>query len=56
MGQHDSFCEPTAVLSRLNPNLPDGQIEIIPDAGHALIYEHPEMVNARIMDFLGSSV
>lgn len=56
LGQHDSFCEPTAVLSRLSANLPDGQIEIIPDAGHALIYEHPEMVNSRILDFLGSGV
>lgn len=26
-----------------------------PDAGHALIYEHPEIVNAGILDFLGSS-
>lgn len=56
LGRHDSFCEPTAVLSRLSANLPNRQIEIIPDAGHALIYEHPEMVNARILDFLGSSV
>ena len=52
LGQHDSFCEPTAVLSRLSANLPDMQGEIIPDAGHALIYEHPEMVNARILEFL----
>jgi pimeloyl-ACP methyl ester carboxylesterase len=56
LGQRDSFCDPTAVLSRLSANLPDGQIEIIPDAGHALIYEHPEKVNARILDFLGSGV
>ncbi|MEA1979335.1 MAG: alpha/beta fold hydrolase, partial [Chloroflexota bacterium] len=26
LGQHDSFCEPSAVLSRLSANLPDGQI------------------------------
>lgn len=52
LGQHDSFCAPTAVLSRLSANLPDGQVEIIPDAGHVLFYEHPEMVNARILEFL----
>jgi pimeloyl-ACP methyl ester carboxylesterase len=56
LGQYDSFCDPSAVLSRLSANLPDGQIEIIPNVGHAFIYEHPEMVNTRIMDFLGSSV
>lgn len=53
LGQHDSFCEPNAVLWRLEANLSKGQIEIIPDAGHALIYEHAEMVNTRILDFLG---
>ncbi|MCJ7570197.1 MAG: alpha/beta fold hydrolase [Anaerolineales bacterium] len=52
LGQHDSFCEPNAVLSRLNANLPDGRVEIIPDAGHALIYEHAALVNARILKFL----
>lgn len=56
LGQHDSFCEPSAVLSRLSATLPDGQIETIPGAGHVLFYEYPEMVNARILDFLGSSV
>ena len=56
LGQHDSFCEPNAVLSRLSANLPDGQVEIIPDAGHALIYEHTEMVNARILEFLSPGV
>ncbi len=52
LGQHDSFCEPDAVLSRLSANLPDVLVEIIPDAGHALIYEHAEMINARILEFL----
>ncbi|MGB2895745.1 MAG: alpha/beta fold hydrolase [Anaerolineales bacterium] len=52
LAQHDSFCEPNAVLSRLSADLPDGQVEIIPDAGHALIYERAEMVNARILEFL----
>jgi len=56
LGQNDSFCEPDAVLSRLSANLPDVLVEIIPDAGHALMYEHTEMVNARILEFLSPGI
>ena len=48
--------EPTSVLSPENANVPDVPIEIIPDTGHALIYEHTEKVHAHMLDFLGSSV
>jgi len=52
LGQDDSFCEPNVVMSRLSANLPDWQVEIIPAEGHVLFYEHAEMVNARILEFL----
>lgn len=52
LGEHDSFCKPDVVRSRLNKNLADGHVEIIPDTGHALIYEQPGLVSARVQEFL----
>lgn len=56
MGQHDSFCRPEAVISRLQSNLPDVRSEIIPHVGHAMFFEQPEPVSDRIREFLRKSV
>lgn len=56
MGQHDSFCRPEAVISRLRSNLPDVQAEIIPRVGHVMFFEQPELVGGRIREFLGRTV
>jgi pimeloyl-ACP methyl ester carboxylesterase len=34
--------------------LPNGRLEIIPDAGHLAPYENPEAVDRAILDFLRS--
>ncbi|MDT3397553.1 alpha/beta hydrolase [Streptomyces sp. B1866] len=32
--------------------LPEARLEIVPDAGHLVILEHPEVVNARLIELL----
>jgi pimeloyl-ACP methyl ester carboxylesterase len=56
MGQHDVFCRPETVVSRLQEHLPDAQATIIADAGHAICFERPELVNGRILEFLRETV
>ncbi|MFJ4875138.1 alpha/beta fold hydrolase [Streptomyces sp. NPDC088745] len=33
--------------------LPDAELEIVPDAGHLVMLEHPELVSARLTELLG---
>ena len=51
VGRYDPFCNPEMTASRIQNNLPNSQTEVIPDAGHVLIFEKPELINARIINF-----
>lgn len=50
-GKYDPFCNPEVTVSQIQNNLPNSQTEVIPDAGHVLIFEKPELVNARVIKF-----
>lgn len=50
LGDHDfGTVEESAALSR---KFPKGQLCVVPGAGHGLMWERPEVVNALILDFL----
>jgi len=40
------------VIERAQRLIPDLTAEIIPDAGHLLIMDQPEIINSRILEFL----
>ena len=52
IGEGDKIYNPRKAIERARQWMPDLTAEIIPDAGHILIMDQPEIVNARILDFL----
>jgi len=53
VGEHEAIFPPRAVLGRARRTLPNlVHAEIVSMAGHNLSYEQPELVNARILDFV----
>jgi pimeloyl-ACP methyl ester carboxylesterase len=40
------------VIERVQQLVPNGKAEIIPEAGHLLAHDQPEIINNRIMDFI----
>lgn len=51
-GRNDSFFNPEIVVSRIRNELPNAQTEVIPDAGHVLMFEKPELINTMVEKFL----
>lgn len=51
-GQHELTLNPEKVGKKALRLMPNLELEIVPDAGHAAIYDRPEKVNRMIMDFL----
>jgi len=43
---------PTSAIERAGRLLPNLEADIIPDAGHLLSLDQPELVTARILEFL----
>lgn len=52
-GEREVIYNPKAALKRANRLIPHIEAEILPDAGHAVNIDQPEMVNQRILEFLG---
>lgn len=52
MGEHEVIFDPQAVLNRAAALIPGLQTALVPGAGHALSFDQPELVNARILAFL----
>ena len=44
--------EPAAVEARIRGLLPDVTVDVTPDAGHGLLFQHPAAVTATIRRFL----
>jgi len=42
------------VIERAHRLIPDLTAEIISDAGHLLVIDQPEIINARVLEFLSS--
>jgi len=54
MGAQDVAYNPAAMLQRVTPRIPRLETAVIPDAGHALNLDQPNMVNARLLAFIQS--
>jgi len=54
IGDGEMIYNPQKVIQRAQQWLPDLTAEIIPNAGHLLIMDQPEIINARILKFLSS--
>jgi pimeloyl-ACP methyl ester carboxylesterase len=51
-GEFEVLYNPYKISKKINKLIPDLQIEIIKDAGHAAIYDQPEKVNEKVISFL----
>jgi len=54
IGAGEKIYNPKKAIDRAQRWMPDLTAEIIPNAGHTLNMEQPEIINARILDFLKS--
>jgi pimeloyl-ACP methyl ester carboxylesterase len=52
IGAGEKVYNPQKVIKRAQQWMPDLTAEIIPNAGHLLIMDQPEIINARILKFL----
>ena len=53
-GEHEMLYNPTKVAKRAKMIIPGLQTDIIAGAGHAAIYDKPDEVNIKVIDFLKS--
>jgi len=51
-GEHEVLYDPHQVGAKARRLMPDIRVEIIPGAGHAAIYDRPEVVDALVTEFL----
>ena len=51
-GEHEILYDPYKVSKRVEALMPNVTAAVIPEAGHAAIYDQPEKVNPMIVDFL----
>jgi pimeloyl-ACP methyl ester carboxylesterase len=51
LGEEEIIYNPHAALDRASRLIPNIQAEIVPNVGHGLSLEQPELVNARILEF-----
>jgi pimeloyl-ACP methyl ester carboxylesterase len=56
LGQQEKLYDPVAALERAQHLIPFVEGELIPNAGHTLNMEQPELVNERILQFLAQHV
>jgi len=54
-GEFEVLYNPYKVSKKIKKLIPHLQIEIVKDAGHAAIYDQPDEVNRKVLDFLKSS-
>ena len=53
MGEHESLYNPQKAARRAAA-IPNAQVIIVPGAGHAAVFDKPEVINPVIIDFLNS--
>lgn len=51
-GEHEVLYDPATVGRKAQKLMPDIRVEIVAGAGHAAIYDRPEVVDALVTDFL----
>ncbi len=55
IGEKEVIFSAQKAIDRATRLMPNIQAEIIPDAGHILSMDQPEMVNERILNFLNKN-
>jgi pimeloyl-ACP methyl ester carboxylesterase len=51
LGERSAMHDPASVAERVRAVVPDWRVEVVPDTGHALAVEAPDLVVARVLDF-----
>ena len=54
IGDREKIYNPQKAIRRAQRWMPDLTVETIPNAGHLLIMDQPEIINARVLKFLGN--
>lgn len=54
VGEHEGIYDPHAAVRRAKRYMPNLEAEIVPGTGHAAMYDRPDYVNPRIIDFFAS--
>jgi pimeloyl-ACP methyl ester carboxylesterase len=52
IGEKEEIYPPHKAMNRAKRLIPDLRAELVPDAGHGLPIDRPELVNAKILEFL----
>lgn len=52
LGEQTKLLNPQTAAARARSLMPDVTVEIIPGAGHGVLYQQPEHVSARVREFL----
>lgn len=52
VGEHEAIYNPHAAVRRARRAIPNVIAEIVPNTGHAAMYDRPEYVNPRVLRFL----
>lgn len=55
VGDREVIYDPRRVVSRAKRLIPGIQAELVPNAGHVLNMDQPDLVNQRVLEFLGST-
>lgn len=50
----DSIVDPSKVAARAEHLMADAVVDVIPNAGHGVLYQHPELIAGRILQFIDS--
>jgi pimeloyl-ACP methyl ester carboxylesterase len=56
IGQQESLYDPVPAEARAKELIPNITTDLIPQAGHELALSKPEMVNQKVLDFLGDDL
>jgi pimeloyl-ACP methyl ester carboxylesterase len=52
MGENEALYDPQKAAKRA-ARIPNARVVIVPEAGHAAVFDRPEVINPIILDFLG---
>lgn len=52
VGEYEAIYNPQAAVRHATTHMPNVRAEIVPNTGHAAIYDRPDYVNPRILSFL----
>jgi len=53
IGDREVIYDPEKVAAKARRLLPQASVEIVPGASHAIFYDRPDIVNRRIVEFIG---